>query len=132
MFIVLLTFCIFSVNHVKNWYYTSVILFLLNGFIMIRIFPFSVILKRRDSLLEYSSYISFVKPLLPEHEKGRSVTALGDNFSHVSLQDDPWLTTAKVVYNEELFGLIDSFCPKMGNNIFTSICMVYIVFPYLD
>ena len=49
----------------------------------------SVILKRSDSLLEYCFYISYVKQLLPEHENGRSGRVLGDNFSHVSLQDDP-------------------------------------------
>ena len=49
--------------------------------------PFSVILKRSDSLLEYYFYISYVKLLVFELEKGRSGTVLGDNFSHVSLQD---------------------------------------------
>ena len=30
----------------------------------------------------------YVKPCLPELEKGTSGAVLGDNFSHVSLQDD--------------------------------------------
>ena len=54
-----------------------------------KFWPFAVILKRSESLLEYSFYISYEKPLLPELGKGRSATVLGDNFSHVFLQDDP-------------------------------------------
>ena len=34
-------------------------------------------------------YISYVKPLLPELEKGRNWTVLGDTFSNDSLNDDP-------------------------------------------
>ena len=55
-----------------------------------KFWPFSVILMRSDCLSEYI-YISYVKLLLPELEKGRSGTVLGDNFSHLSLQDDPWV-----------------------------------------
>ena len=55
-----------------------------------KFWPFSVILKRSDILLEFSFYISYVKPLIPELEKGRSGTVMGDHFSHISLQDDPW------------------------------------------
>ena len=43
------------------------------------------------SLLEYSWKFLYIlcKTILPELEKWRSGTVLGDNFSHISLQDDP-------------------------------------------
>ena len=43
------------------------------------------------NILEFSFYISYVIPLLPELEKGRSGTVMGDSFSHVSLQDHSWI-----------------------------------------
>ena len=46
---------------------------------------------KEDSLLEYPSYISYLKPLVTELEKGRSWTVLGHHFSHVSIWDDPQL-----------------------------------------
>ena len=46
----------------------------------------SIILKRNDfSLFKYSVYISYVNPLLPELEKGRNGTVLGDYSSCFSL-----------------------------------------------
>ena len=69
---------------------------------------FSVNLKRSDSLFVYSFYISYVKPLLPELEKGNSGTVLGDNFSHVSLQDVPYKCGALVV--------VVGFCFSQNSN----------------
>ena len=65
---------------------------------------FSVILKRSDSLLEYSFDISYVKPHFPELEKGRSGKVLGGNFSHVSLHYDPCLISPFLGLSNQLSG----------------------------
>ena len=70
----------------ENLFYSGVILQIWNRE---KFWLFSVILKRSYSLLKNSFYIFYVKRLLPELEKGRSLTVFGDNSFHISLQDDP-------------------------------------------
>ena len=99
------------------WYVSGVILQILNRE---KFWLFSVILKR--ILLEYSFYRSYVKPPLPELKKGRSVTVLGENFSHVSLQDDPCVYVLQSGDDEEksLQKLFQQNMKFLGDNGFNS------------